>query len=439
MAPYPQRSSDVRIVMAANWWYRRGGLGAVMLDEAGELGRRGHEVIPFASRHPENLDSPWSGYFPEFREIAGVGGSMSVGRQISTALRLIRNREAAGQFARLLRDTRPDVVHLHSAARQLSPAILAEARRLRIPVVMTQHDYQVVCPQGYLLKGDREACTRPNCVRGNPVHVVTQRCVRGKLLPSAVAAVEYGVNRTRGAYAGRVELMLAPSRFMAEMLTDAGFPANLIRHLANGIEPGDDAPDLPKTGGYFLYAGRLSREKGIDLLIEALRHVPGVPVLIAGDGPSRAALESAAPESVRFVGHVSTAELRHLRAEAVAVISPSIWYENAPISVLEAMRDARPTIVSAIGGQPELVEGDCGLIVPMGDVHALGRAMSQLWNDRPMAARMGRSGRARLLASYTLADHVSGLEAIYAEVSVMAGSRPGPDRHAGPRATASSD
>lgn len=405
----------MRIVMVANWWYRRGGLGAVMLDEAAALERRGHEIVPFASRHHENLATEWARYFPEFRETGNLGGSMPLTRRVSTALRLINNREAARSFALLLDDFHPHIVHLHSAARQLSPAILAVARRRRIPVVMSQHDYQLVCPQGYLLKGDREACKPPNCVHGNPVPSVVYRCVRRRLVPSAVAALEYGLHRARGAYSGRVDLLLAPSHFIEEILIDAGIPAARVRYLANGIDPGQDPPKLLVGGGHVLYAGRLSHEKGLGVLMEAIRSLPEIPLVIAGDGPIRAELERLAPPSVRFVGHVGGDELRRLRTQAVALVSPSIWYENAPISVLEGMRDARPVIVSAIGGQPELVEGGCGLLVPPGNAEALAGALSLLWHNRGLAARMGRTGRARLLASYSLDQHVSTLESIYRE------------------------
>jgi len=406
----------MRIAMVANWWYRRGGLGAVMLDEAAELERRGYEIIPFAARHPENLATSWASYFPEFRETADLGAAMTPAGRVSTALRLLHNSEAVACFARLLDDTHPDVIHLHNSVRQLSPGILAVAQRRRIPVVMTQHNYGLVCPQGLLLKGEREACTPPNCTRGNSLPAVARRCVRRRLVPSAVAAVEYGLHRARGSYAARVQLLLAPSHFIAKVLVDAGLPAGKVRHLANGIDPGGEPPTLPAAGGHILYAGRLVREKGLLVLIEAARRLPAISVVVAGDGPEREVLQLSAPPSVRFVGHRTKDELKQLRAESVAIVSPSIWYENGPISVLEAMRDGRPSIVTDIGGQAELVAERGGLVVPPRDPGALAEAMSQLWDDRNTAAVIGRAGRERLLASFTLAEHVSRLEALYDEV-----------------------
>ena len=406
----------MRVVFVANWWYRRGGLGAVMLDEASALERRGHEIIPFAAGHPDNLPTPWARYFPEFHETGDVGAGMSFAAKASVAVRLIHNGEAEAAFARLLDDAGPDVIHLHNTVRQLSPAILRSARRRRIPVVMTLHDYCLVCPQSLLLKGERVPCTAPNCVRGNPLPAVLNRCIRRRLVPSTVAAIEYVVHRATKAYSAPVQLMLAPSRFLERTLVAGGFAARKIRYLPNGIAPGEDPPSVPQSGGLVLFAGRLAREKGLDVLLAAARIIPEVPIVVAGDGPVRYAIETTAPKSVRFLGQQSPEELRRLRGDAVATVSPSIWYENAPITVLESMRDGRPAIVSAIGGQPELVAGGAGLAVRPRDPIALAEAIRLLWQDRRLADEMGRASRARLLALYTLGQHVSELEAIYREV-----------------------
>ena len=126
-----------------------------------------------------------------------------------------------------------------------------------------------------------------------------------------------------------------------------------------------------------------------------------------GTGPSGKAWKLSAPASVTFVGQRTVEELQLLRADAVAILSPSSWYENAPITVLEAMRDGRPVIVSSLGGQPELVEGGAGLAVRPRDPGALASAIRRIWRDRPLAAEMGRASRNRLLASYTLDRHVT--------------------------------
>jgi glycosyltransferase involved in cell wall biosynthesis len=402
----------MRIVFVSNWWYRRGGLGAMMLDEVAELERRGHEIVPFAARHPNNIDTPWSSYFPESFNTADLGTGMTFAQKARATARLIDNRAATASFVRLLEDARPDLVHLHNAVRQLSPAILRPARRRGLPVVITQHDYALLCPQGQLLKADRRPCTPPDCTRGNPIPVIAYRCIRGRLVPSAVAALEYAVHRSRHAYAAPERWLIAPSRFAEKTLLAAGFPAGRVRYLPNGIDPGPEPPAVPLSGGQVLFAGRLVREKGLGVLLAAASLLPDVPIVVAGDGPLRRSLESRAPSSVRFVGEQPPDDLAQLRAASVAHVSPSIWYENAPITVLEAMRAGRPSIVTSLGGQPELVE-DSGLVVPPRNARELANAISAVWRDRALAERLGRAARARLVARYTLVQHVGALEAIY--------------------------
>ena len=398
--------------MAANWWYRRGGLGAVMVDEAEALERRGHAVIPFAAAHPANLPTPYARSFPRFRETQDAGAGMGGLDRIRTAVSLVYNRDAAARFSDLLDEVRPEIVHLHNAARQLSPSVVLAARRRRIPVLITAHDYSLVCPQGQLYRGDREPCGPPNCLRGDVWHVVGSRCVKGSTAASAVAAVEHLVHRSLGMYTG-CDLIIAPSGFLARTLVRAGLPARKIAVLPNGIEPASPPAASAAAGGHVLYGGRLAREKGLGVLMAAAGLVPGIPFVIAGDGPEAEALRSGAPPNVTFVGHQDPAALAALLAGAVAVVMPSTWFENAPISLLEALRAARPVVATDIGGHPEMLSGGGGVLIPPGDAPALANAISSLWGDREGAARMGAAGREAFEARYTLAGHVDRLEDIY--------------------------
>lgn len=414
--------------MAANWWYRRGGLGGVMFDEAHGLESRGCEVIPFAAAHPQNEPTPWSRHFPSFTETAQAGAQMSLLARAGAAFDLIHDREAARCFASLIAEVRPDVLHLHGPGRQLSPSIIAVAVRHRIPVVITLHDYALICPQGRLLKGEVAACTPPNCVRGNVVHAVTNRCLKQSTAASAVAALEHLVHRATGAYTRRAARFVAPSRFLARAVTSAGVEARRVAVLPNGLEPGASATPLPNEGGHLLYAGRLAGEKGLATLVEAARRLPDATFILAGDGPLKRWLQAEAPPNVSLVGHQPPQELEALRRGAVAVISPSIWYENAPLTVLEAMRAARPVVATDIGGQPELLESGGGLLVPPGDATALVGAIDRLWADRSEAAAIGRAGRQALVERYSLDRHLDGLLAIYEEVTAQPGGPPASHR-----------
>jgi glycosyltransferase involved in cell wall biosynthesis len=405
----------MKVVVAANWWYRRGGLGAVMLDEAAGLDRRGVEVIPFAAAHPDNAVTPFDSYFPPYIETSGLGAGMGVRARAAAASRLVYNRDAEYRFARLLDSTRPDLVHLHGPSRQLSPSVLHAAVARRIPIVITMHDYALVCPQGQMLRGERIACVRPNCLDGNVAYAVISRCVKRSVAGSSLAAFEHLTHRSLGLYARAASLLLAPSRFLADVVGSArGIPPHRIRVVPNGIPWTEEPPLPPLEGGFLMYAGRLAREKGLDVLLGAARAIPHVPFVVAGGGPL-SDLSRDAPANVTFVGHLAADELSRLRAGAVATVSPSIWYENAPITILESLRSARPVILSDIGGQPELLAGGGGISVPVGDAQSLADAIARLWFDRTVARAMGAAARAAYEAKYTLDHHLDRLMSCYEE------------------------
>ncbi len=344
-----------------------------------------------------------------------------VRQRAALAVDLVHSRRAARRFDALLTSVRPDLIHLHNPSRQLSPSILRVAARHTVPVVLTLHDYALICPQGQLFKGERAACTPPNCVRGNVIHAVSNRCIKGSTLLSVVGAIEHGAHRVSHAYGGHVAAMIAPSRYMVEMVRSTGVTDRPIHLIPNGIA---DVARMaaPSAGGHILFLGRLAREKGLDVLIRAAATVPDVQIVVAGDGPLRDDLESSSGSNVHFVGACQPDRLTELMAAAVAVVSPSVWYENAPLSIIEALRGGRPVIASDIGGQPELVDDRNGLLVPPGDADSLGAAMGQLWADRGRADAMGASARQRYLDAYTLDAHLRRLLAVYADVLGSAGS-----------------
>lgn len=425
----------MRIAMVANWWYRRGGLGGVMLDEAGWLSALGHEVVPFAAAHPANMAAISAPYFPPFIETSDLGSGQSPIQRLRMARDVIHNPDTARLFGEFLRSFRPDLVHLHGTARQLSPSILATARAAGLPIVMTLHDYGLVCPQGLMFKGGRSPCTAPNCVRGDPVYAVRYRCIKGSVSGSGLGAIEQLVHRSLGWYRRRVQLFVAPSRFLLGLIARSGaVEPGRLRHLPNGLDVGGSPVPVPRVGGHMLYSGRLVPEKGLTVLIEAARRLPTIPFLVAGEGPLRDELARIAPENVSFLGQQDQKQLDRLREQAVAILSPSIWYENAPLTVLEAMRAARPVVATEPGGQAELLSRGGGVLVRIQDAEGLSGAITSLWEDRTLADRVGATGREAFLMSYTAERHVGGLESIYREALSMADEGkcrqpPDPTRH----------
>ncbi|MDO8949904.1 MAG: glycosyltransferase [Actinomycetota bacterium] len=403
----------MRILMASKFLYPRGGLERVLFDESDALEAAGHDVLHFATRHPENLPSPYERYFAPYLEI-GAGTELGTLEKVRAVARMFRNGAAAGLFGEMLDDGRPDLVHVHGIHRQLSPSILFEASRRSIPVVHTLHDYHLVCPADVMLRGQAAPCLPRACKTIDCSAALRNRCTRGSIAASAIAACELSFQRLTRAYERTVTRFISPSRFLRDLMIEGGWTNTPIDVVPPGTALTDGTTRTP--GEYALFAGRLSPEKGISVFLSAAR-AAGIPAVVAGDGPLADALRAKFPEA-RFTGHVTPAEVTRLLDEARVAVVPSVSLENAPLGVLEAMGAGVPIIASSVGGVPELIgDGIEGLLVPPGDTAALTSALQMLSGDRKLAATMGIAGRARVSREFTPERHLSGLLETYARAT----------------------
>ena len=401
----------VRVLVANKFWYRRAGLERVMFDEIRWLQAAGHEVAHFSTRHPENDASPWSGYFAPYLEI-GPQTTLTPREKAIAARRMFWNAAAARQFARLLRDFRPDVVHVHGIHRQISLSILVEARRAGVPVVQTLHDYHPICASGDLLLGGRGACDPPRCGPIDVVPCLAHRCVHRSGVKSALGAGDLLWRRWVVRQERLVDAFISPSRYLARVVDASGVRHRPIHVLPNAIPAPAIVPAEP-PGEAFVYAGRLSREKGLGTLIRAAE-AARVPLLVAGTGPLEQSLRAQVPRGVRFLGRLSGDEVDRLLAGARAAVVPSEWAENAPMAVLEPMVLGRPVIATRMGGIPEQIrDGVDGVLVNAGDELQLAAALRVLADDAALADRLGRSARERATTTFGPQAHLDGLLGIY--------------------------
>jgi glycosyltransferase involved in cell wall biosynthesis len=393
----------MRVLVANKFGYPRGGLERVMFAEIEWLQDAGHEVALFTTRHPENLPSKWEPYFAPYIEL-GSEARVGFSQRVVAAARMFGNSEAARQFARLADAFKPDVVHAHGIHRQISPSILAPAAARNIPVVQTLHDYHHICPADALLYTGIEPCDPRRCGRLWYGAAVAGRCVRGSFSASALSAAETAWARARGVYERGVARFISPSRFMAEQMRAGGW------ELPFDIVPNATVTtDAPRSAGEgFVVVGRLAREKGVAVALQAASEA-GVSMTVVGTGPLEAELRSAYPQS-RFTGQLDREHVSEVVGRARAVVVPSVWFENASMTVLEALGAGVPVIASAIGGIPEQVANDSdGLLVPPGDVCALAEAMRALDDKPELAMRLGERGRQTVGTRFTPRVHLAGL------------------------------
>lgn len=398
----------MKILLANKFFFRNGGSEVVLFQERDFLLASGHGVVDFSMRDARNLPSPDSDYFVDNHEYRG---GVSVGTKVKSALSLVHSFEAVKQIKQLIRDAHPDLVHCHNIYHQLTPSIIGAAKDLGVPVVLTLHDSKLVCPT-YIRLRDGKPCSE--CLDGNFSRVLRHRCADGSLGKSALLFLEASVQRWLGNYE-KVDAFIAPSRFMAEA-TSHRVSTDRIRLLYNGVDTDAIKPN-ESDDGYVLYLGRLSAEKGVETLLRAHDSSKSDwPLMVAGTGPLEQSLRERYPKA-KFIGHVTGEALQATISRAAAVVVPSEWYENCPMSVLEAMAYGKPVVASRMGGIPELVaDGVTGVLFESGDADAFGGQLERLMNDPALRRQMGLAARQRVVSEFSLAKHNQGLLEIYRDV-----------------------
>jgi glycosyltransferase involved in cell wall biosynthesis len=357
------------------------GENSVVRDEERLLKEAGHEVVTW---------TPAPG--PEVSH-ARLGS-----RAIWSPAALRHVRDMIGQH-------RPQILHCHNLFPMLSPAVLRAARDGDSRVVITLHNYRMFCLPATCFR-DGEICEL--CLGKVPWRGIVYRCYRGSLPGSAALAASLTLHKAIGSF-DQVSQFLPVSRFVFDKHVQAGLASDKMF-----IKPNFCWPQSRRAGAgeYFLYVGRLSREKDVRTLLEAWRSIRA-PLILAGDGPDRHALQAVAPAEVVFRGKVDPNEVTQLLTGARALIVPSRWYEGAPRSVIEAYAAGVPVIATRFGALPEIVEhGVSGLLVPPGGTDGWVEAVETLM-DATTAARLGEGAFDRWARLHSPDSGLEGLERAY--------------------------
>lgn len=393
-----------------SYHYRRGGADAVYFDHASLMGDLGWENAYWAMHHPNNQPSAWSDYFVDEIEF---GNAYSLPDKMLKASKVVWSFEAQRKLERLLNDFKPDIAHLHNIYHHLSPSILSTLKKAGIPVVLTAHDLKLACPS-YSMYTDGKVCER--CKSGNYLNTIRQRCVQGSLAASAVVSVEAFAHRWLGSYRRHVDRIVVPSHFFQEKFVEWGWSNEKFAHIANWVNAENFEPNF-QPGQHFLYFGRVDATKGIETLIKASAQA-GVPLKIAGRGPlepQAKALAQSLNHPVEFLGFRSGQDLYDQIRAARAVVLPAEWYENAPISVLEAFALGKPVIGSEIGGIPEMVQHELnGWTFPAYDVNALAERLSMAAQMPDQAIEtVGRAAREFVLSRFSQDRYAQQMTTLY--------------------------
>lgn len=405
-------------VLQCNKFYRPvGGPETNMINLIRELKALGHEAIPFAMAHPDNVPSEYSDYFVSCIDYNNRGASKGMGL-IREAAGIIYSVEAKRKIERLIAAVKPDIAHAHNIYHQLSPSILVALKQAGIPTVLTLRDGKLVCANMLFLNHGK-VCDR---CKGRWFHnAVRYKCVKDSYASSMVCCIEETIHRAFGMYERNVDLFLSPSRFLKGKMVEHGrLKESQVEVLPNYADVRSWVPNYT-PGDYGLFVGRIEPLKGVATLWKACKEIPTFEIRLAGRGPLLEEGEQFCRDNgldkVKHIGFQTGEDLKALFREARFIVLPSECYENCPMVILEAFAAGKPVIGSRIGGIPELIDHESdGLLFEAGNAGELAAAMRLLAENPDLASEMGRRGRAKVEERHSVETHMKTLLDIYYRV-----------------------
>jgi glycosyltransferase involved in cell wall biosynthesis len=397
----------MKILTCHTFYQQHGGEDQVFQDETRLLEMHGHEVIRFV-RHNDAIDGM---------------------RRWPLALGTIWNRKVCAELRRTIRRERPCLVHFTNIFPLISPGAYYAARAEGVKVVQSLHNYRLICPSAFLLR-DGKVCE--DCMgRMIAWPAVRHGCYRGDRRATAVVTTMLAAHRTLRTWSRMVDLFVAITEFSRRKFIEGGLPAGKIVVKPNFVY--DDSGPGSGSGGFAVFAGRLSPEKGLDTLLAAWSQLKiDLPLTIIGDGPLADRVRRAAAENsrVRWLGHQRLEKVLEIVGAAKFLVLPSVWYEGAlPRTVLEAFSKGTPVVASNLGAMTEGIQhGKTGLLFAPGDPDALGHAVNRIMSDPKTLDGMRAAARREFEQKYTAVTNYRLLLQVYSRAlgPVMSPTSPAP-------------
>lgn len=377
-------STFPRVLVVHNSYRWRGGEDVVAEAEISLLRENGHEVQTY-SRHNNAIES-----MP----------------RVAVAQETLWSLRTMDDLGRCVNTFNPDLIHVHNTFPLVSPSLFWAAARKGLPVVQTLHNFRLLCPQAMFLRNN-QVCE--DCLGTSPWRGVVRKCYRDSTAQSAVLVSMLTLHRALGTYRHKVTRYIALNRFCRDKFVDGGLPRERISIKPNFV----DSPvliDTPRAGG--LFVGRLSQEKGTDVLLGALERLPGKIIDVIGEGPERERMQMHA--RLRSLGVKARSEIMEHMQRASYLVVPSIWYETFGLVLVEAFACGLPVIATRLGAMQELIDdGRTGLLFDPGSSVDLARKMTWAERHPEEMRRMGRNAREEYLEKYTPQRNYEQLMAIY--------------------------
>lgn len=360
-------AKPMKILLINNCHYRRGGADVVYLNTGDLLESRGHNVAYFSTKSPYNYPSPYSEFF--IKDIDAL--KLNFVEQFVLMPRKLYSWQSSRNLKRLIDHFKPDLAHIHLYKGGLTAAILPVLRNKKIPTVITLHDYSLLCPRNIMIDGNGNICER--CLTSTRLNCVYHRCNRKNLYYSIVNYLEFVLNNNIFKPERYFRKIICVSKFNYQKHSDHPLFGDRFMHLYNFYPLLSQSNPNTRKGNYLLFYGRLAPEKGVMTLINTWKRLPkNIRLKIIGEGAMSAMIKNELKvnnlSNIEFLGFRKGEELFDYIRNASFVLVPSEWYENNPLTIVEAYSSGKPVIGSNIGGIPELIlEGKTGYLFSMGD------------------------------------------------------------------------
>jgi glycosyltransferase involved in cell wall biosynthesis len=378
----------MKILFIHNYYQQPGGEDQVFSAESNMLKKHGHEVRLFTVHNDR---------------IKGMN-SLTVARNA------LWNTTIASDLREVIRKVRPDVIHFHNTFPFISPAAYCAAKAEGVPVVQTLHNYRFLCPNALFFRNGHicEDCMGKFALWPSVLHA----CYRKSRAATSVTAGMLSVHRVLRTYSRMVDIYIALTDLARQKFIQGGLPAEKIAVKPNFVDP--DPGTGNGRGGYALFVGRLTQEKGVETLLQAWRNLAKVPLKLIGDGPLLDKAKSLSPKSVEVLGKKNHDKTLGYMANALFLVMPSEWYEGFPMTIAEAFACGVPVVASRLGAMAEIIEdGRTGLLFEAGNAEDLANKVQWLVEHPEKAEEMGRNARAEYEANYTPERNYEMLMEIY--------------------------
>jgi glycosyltransferase involved in cell wall biosynthesis len=401
----------MKVLLVNKFLYPKGGDAISTLTTGELLAKKGHDVHFWGMDHPDNPSYPLQKFFISCVDYNNLGGVVD---KTKSAVNILYSFEAKRKISLLLKIIKPDIIHLNNFAHQITPSILDEIKKYNIPTVMTMRDYKMVCPT-YSMLVNGVSCEK--CKFGRFYHCALNRCSKGSLIKSLINVGEMYLHHKILRIYDKIDVFIAPSRFLMDKVKEMGMIGEVV-HLSNCVDIEVFQPAYGWQDNSIVYLGRLSHEKGVCTLIDAVKDIKKVRLKIVGDGPLKGSLQgkiqSEKITNVNFLGYKAGQELHEEIRRSMFLVIPSECYENNPRSVIEAFALGKPAIGARIGGIPELVQDwKTGLTYTSGDVDDLKDKIQLMLNNADKISEMGQNARRYVEDEFTANVHYNKLISIY--------------------------